>query len=385
MDVRFGEPVEAGDRAAVEWWATLMLTAGEEHALAGCSVLRFDDEGLVVEARDYWHMEPGRREPPRLGTCRALGGSGRAGSGRGRGRVRGLLDRRARAARALRAVPHLDRGRLVGDHRLQPAVAVTALGARPRRAPVATRALLGAGLVVFLAASIACALADGLGVPDRRADRPGRRCGAPARRLAAGARRARRLDGAGARLWILAGTFGARARAGARRRADAGLRLAGDLRAQAPVAALGLLGARPLARARGRGGGLAAVAPPDAAGERLPRAALRRARRSAVPRRPARDQRLGLLADRRRRRSSASSRWRRCRAAARRRLPRLIAVCGGPRCWRRAGRPRAAAVGQRRLHGLVARALRRRPRPGGAGSLARGARRGRRARRAAAR
>jgi SnoaL-like domain len=64
VDVRFGEPVESGDRAAVEWWATLILAGGEEHALAGCSVLRFNDDGLVAEARDYWHMEPGRRDPP---------------------------------------------------------------------------------------------------------------------------------------------------------------------------------------------------------------------------------------------------------------------------------------------------------------------------------
>ena len=61
--MRFGEPVEAGDRAAVEWWATLVLENGEEQTIAGCSVLRFDDRGLVVEARDYWHVEPGRREP----------------------------------------------------------------------------------------------------------------------------------------------------------------------------------------------------------------------------------------------------------------------------------------------------------------------------------
>jgi len=52
-DVRFGEPVEEGDRAAVEWWATLVLVDGREETLAGCSMLRFDDEGLVVEARDY--------------------------------------------------------------------------------------------------------------------------------------------------------------------------------------------------------------------------------------------------------------------------------------------------------------------------------------------
>jgi ketosteroid isomerase-like protein len=63
-DVRFGEPVEEGDRAAVEWWAVLVTPDGEEETLAGCSMLRFDDDGLVVESRDYWHMEPGRRDPP---------------------------------------------------------------------------------------------------------------------------------------------------------------------------------------------------------------------------------------------------------------------------------------------------------------------------------
>lgn len=63
VDVHFGEPVADGDRAAVEWWATLILTAGEEQTLGGCSILRFDAEGLVAEARDYWHLEPGRREP----------------------------------------------------------------------------------------------------------------------------------------------------------------------------------------------------------------------------------------------------------------------------------------------------------------------------------
>ena len=61
--VHFGEAVEERDRAAVEWWATLVTPDGGEQALAGCSVLRFDDEGLVVESRDYWHLEPGRREP----------------------------------------------------------------------------------------------------------------------------------------------------------------------------------------------------------------------------------------------------------------------------------------------------------------------------------
>jgi ketosteroid isomerase-like protein len=62
-NVHFGEPVEEGDRAAVEWWATLVTPDGEAETLAGSSMLRFDDEGLVVEARDYWNMEPGRRDP----------------------------------------------------------------------------------------------------------------------------------------------------------------------------------------------------------------------------------------------------------------------------------------------------------------------------------
>jgi len=61
--VHFGEPVEEGDRAVVEWWALLITPDGKEQTIAGCSMLRFDDGGLVVEARDYWHMEPGRRDP----------------------------------------------------------------------------------------------------------------------------------------------------------------------------------------------------------------------------------------------------------------------------------------------------------------------------------
>jgi hypothetical protein len=63
-DVHFGEPVEEGDRASVEWWATLVTPDGHQQALAGCSMLRFDDQGFVVESRDYWHMKPGRRDPP---------------------------------------------------------------------------------------------------------------------------------------------------------------------------------------------------------------------------------------------------------------------------------------------------------------------------------
>jgi hypothetical protein len=54
--------VAAGDRAAVEWWAS-WLESGEPVTLAGVTVLRFDADGLVVDHRDYWN-EVDRREPP---------------------------------------------------------------------------------------------------------------------------------------------------------------------------------------------------------------------------------------------------------------------------------------------------------------------------------
>ena len=59
----FGEPIVAGERAAVEWWASLR-EAGAEVTLAGTSILRFDSDGLVTEQRDTWNVAAGRREPP---------------------------------------------------------------------------------------------------------------------------------------------------------------------------------------------------------------------------------------------------------------------------------------------------------------------------------
>ena len=58
-----GSPIVEGDHAAIEWWAAL-LENGIETSLAGTSVLRFDDEGQVVEQRDAWNQADGRREPP---------------------------------------------------------------------------------------------------------------------------------------------------------------------------------------------------------------------------------------------------------------------------------------------------------------------------------
>ncbi len=62
IECRFGEPVASGNRAAVEWWAS-WTEEGEEITLAGTTVLRFDDQGLVVDQRDYWNQFDGRRPP----------------------------------------------------------------------------------------------------------------------------------------------------------------------------------------------------------------------------------------------------------------------------------------------------------------------------------
>jgi hypothetical protein len=57
----FGEPIVAPDgRAAVEYRAEITTPDGANVTLAGVTVLRFDDDGLVIEHRDYWAMEARR-------------------------------------------------------------------------------------------------------------------------------------------------------------------------------------------------------------------------------------------------------------------------------------------------------------------------------------
>jgi SnoaL-like domain len=58
----FGEPIAAGDRAAVEWWAT-WIEQNRRLTLAGTTMLRFDPVGQVIDHRDYW-SQVDRREPP---------------------------------------------------------------------------------------------------------------------------------------------------------------------------------------------------------------------------------------------------------------------------------------------------------------------------------
>jgi predicted SnoaL-like aldol condensation-catalyzing enzyme len=60
---RFGEPIVDGSRAAVQWWATF-VEEGRDITLAGTSVLRFNDDGLVTDEWDAWEEIESHRSPP---------------------------------------------------------------------------------------------------------------------------------------------------------------------------------------------------------------------------------------------------------------------------------------------------------------------------------
>lgn len=61
--VRFGEPISAGAKTAVEWWTT-MRSGGSDVTIPGCLVLRFAADGRCEELREYWHLEERLVEPP---------------------------------------------------------------------------------------------------------------------------------------------------------------------------------------------------------------------------------------------------------------------------------------------------------------------------------
>ena len=61
-EVRFAEPQVDDGAAAVEYWAVIYIE-DEPTTISGCTVLRFDDAGLVVTARDYSHVKPGHHAP----------------------------------------------------------------------------------------------------------------------------------------------------------------------------------------------------------------------------------------------------------------------------------------------------------------------------------
>jgi hypothetical protein len=64
VECRFGEPIAAGVRAAVEWWASL-VEDGQTVTLSGATVLRFDAAELVVDHVDYWVQSDGVVTPYR--------------------------------------------------------------------------------------------------------------------------------------------------------------------------------------------------------------------------------------------------------------------------------------------------------------------------------
>lgn len=61
--VRMGEPIVAGDRADVEFWTT-MSVENAPVTLAGCLLLRFAEDGLCADLREYWHFIEGTHQPP---------------------------------------------------------------------------------------------------------------------------------------------------------------------------------------------------------------------------------------------------------------------------------------------------------------------------------
>jgi SnoaL-like protein len=55
-ECEFGEPIVDGERAAVPWSGRTRLVDGGTEDLVGVSLLRFGDDGLVVEQQDVWAM-----------------------------------------------------------------------------------------------------------------------------------------------------------------------------------------------------------------------------------------------------------------------------------------------------------------------------------------
>jgi ketosteroid isomerase-like protein len=59
---RFGEPITMGARAAIQWWAS-WTEAGERVSMAGVTLLRFQEDGQVIDHRDYWNQDDDLVEP----------------------------------------------------------------------------------------------------------------------------------------------------------------------------------------------------------------------------------------------------------------------------------------------------------------------------------
>jgi hypothetical protein len=69
-ECRFGAPIVAGDRAAVDWWGVIEDRNGGVETIAGTSLLRFAGDGKVVEQRDAWGSAAGHVELPHWAPAR---------------------------------------------------------------------------------------------------------------------------------------------------------------------------------------------------------------------------------------------------------------------------------------------------------------------------
>jgi ketosteroid isomerase-like protein len=63
VEVRMGEPLVEGNVAAVEWWTTMDGPDGGVVTLPGCLLLQFAGDGRCFDLREYWNLEPERRQP----------------------------------------------------------------------------------------------------------------------------------------------------------------------------------------------------------------------------------------------------------------------------------------------------------------------------------
>ena len=63
VTVRMGEPIIDGERVDVEFWTT-MSVENEPITLAGCLLLRFTEDGLCADLREYWNLVDRTRQPP---------------------------------------------------------------------------------------------------------------------------------------------------------------------------------------------------------------------------------------------------------------------------------------------------------------------------------
>ncbi|EEP78281.1 predicted protein [Uncinocarpus reesii 1704] len=70
IKVRMAKPIVSSDgeegtnRAAVEWWTTMVDPEKGPVSVTGVMLVKFTVEGLCWELWEYWELQDGMREPP---------------------------------------------------------------------------------------------------------------------------------------------------------------------------------------------------------------------------------------------------------------------------------------------------------------------------------